>query len=73
MNTLNEKAASTEESQTTIECAYSPTADITFVMENHYHNGELYEQSVVSFFYGEPTEEAMEKAIKYRSLTARFD
>ena len=73
MNTWNEKAASIEKFKTTIECAYSPTADITFVMENHYHNGELYEQSVVSFFYGEPTEEAMEKAIKHRSLTARFD
>lgn len=69
----SEKAANTYVSHTALECAYSPTADITFVMENHYRNGELYEQSVVSFFYGEPTEEAMEKAIKYRSLTARFD
>ena len=70
---MNEKAASTEELKTTIDCTYSANSDMTFVMENHYRNGKLYEQSVISFFYGEPTEEAMEKAIKCRSLTARFD
>lgn len=40
-----------------IETCYSPSADITFIMEETYKGGKFVSMEVKGFYYGEPDEE----------------
>lgn len=42
----------------TIESCYSPTADITFIIEDIWKDGEAISTEVKGFYYGEPDEES---------------
>ena len=41
-----------------LESCYSPSYDITFIMEETYKDGEIISSEVKGFYYGEPDEEA---------------
>lgn len=43
-----------------LESCYSPSYDITFIMEETYKDGEIISSEVKGFYYGEPDEEATE-------------
>lgn len=43
-----------------LESCYSPSYDITFILEETYKDGEIISSEVKGFYYGEPDEEATE-------------
>ena len=43
-----------------IYTCYSPSADITFIMEDVFRDNEYISTEVKGFYYGEPDEEATE-------------
>ena len=43
-----------------LESCYSPSYDITFIMEETYKDGEIISSEVKGFYYGEPDEESTE-------------
>lgn len=44
-----------------LESCYSPSYDITFIMEETYKDGEIISSEVKGFYYGEPDEESTKK------------
>ena len=52
-----------------IEPIYCSDSNITFVMENTYRNDKLAKQKVISFFYGEPTDDKIETSLRRKNLS----
>ena len=50
---------------------YSPSGDITFIMEDTYKNGEIVSTEVKGFYYGEPDEKSTKDF--YGKRKAKFD